>query len=91
MFWSTLLEFGWVIILLSLAGIAITIVGGIKMKYNLISWIVLSGVLILMVSGILASLFMSLGGILSSYTSIIPILIIIGLACIVLGALINRK
>jgi hypothetical protein len=80
-----------VIILLSLAGIAITIVGGIKMKYNLISWIVLSGVLMLMVSGILASLFMSLGGILSSYASIIPILIIIGLTCIVLGALINGK
>ena len=90
-FLSVFLEFYWVIILLSLAGIASTIIGGIKIKYNVASWIILSGVIMIMGSIILASLFMSLGGILLSYTSIIPILIVIGLICIVVAALINEK
>ena len=67
------------------------IIGGIKMKYNVTSWLVLSGILMIMVSVILVSLFMSLGGILSSYMSIPTILIIIGFGCIVVGALINEK
>ncbi len=67
------------------------IIGGIKMKYSVTGWLVLSGVLMIMVSGVLAPLFVSLGGILHSYTSIIPILIILGFGCIVVGALINEK
>ncbi|MBY9016023.1 MAG: hypothetical protein KGD68_10060 [Candidatus Lokiarchaeota archaeon] len=61
------------------------------MKYSASSWIVLSGVLMLLVSVLLVSLFMSLGGILSNYISIIPVFIILGLAFVVVGALINEK
>ena len=74
-----------------MAGIASTIVGGIKMKYDIKSWIVLSGILMIVVSLMLASLFMGLGGILSSYMSIPPIIIVIGLACVVIGALSSEK
>jgi len=80
-----------VIILFSLAGIVSIFVGGIKLKYNITGGIVLSGVMMIMVSVAFASLYMSLGGILSRYASAIPILITVGLACVVVGALINEK
>jgi len=89
--WNKLNEFYWIIILLSSIGIVSIILGGIKMRYNMTSWIVLSGVIILFVSFVVTSLIMSLGGELLSYVSIIPILIVIGLGCVVVGALIDKK
>ena len=78
-------------ILFSLAGIVSTFVGGLKLKYKVSGWIVLSGFMMIMFSVVLASLYMSLGGVLLSYASLIPILIILGLGCIVIGGLIDEK
>ena len=90
-YWSIFLEFYWVVILLSSVVIMSIIIGGKKMKYNVTSWIVLSGVILIFVSLILSSLFTSLGGILLSYNSMPMILIIIGLVSVVVAALFNEK
>jgi hypothetical protein len=89
--WSVFLDFYWVVILLSSVGIISLIIGGIQMKYDLSSWVVLSGAIIIFIVFILSSLFMGLGGNLLRFTTIIPILIFIGLTFIVIGGLTNKK
>ncbi|NHJ20194.1 MAG: hypothetical protein EAX91_04560 [Candidatus Lokiarchaeota archaeon] len=89
--WEIFIEFYWVVILLSGVGIGSLVIGGIKLQYNAPSWIVLIGVILIFISLILASLFMSLGGILLSYVSIPMILVVIGLVCIVVAGLIREK
>jgi len=77
-----------VLILISSIGIISIILGGIKLKYDKSSWIVIIGVMLIFVSLILAIISAATGTILSWISAG---LIFTGIALVVGGALVSDK